>query len=72
MMTEAIPTRALVQRVRWHTGLSQAAFALTFGIDPEHLREVEGGEADPDPVLAAYLKVIDQAPELVLQALDAA
>jgi putative transcriptional regulator len=71
-MPDAIPTRALVQRVRWHTGLSQAAFALTFGIDPEHLREVEGGEADPDPALAAYLKVIDQAPELVLQALDAA
>lgn len=72
MTTEAIPTRALVQRVRWHVGLSQEAFALTFGIDPERLRELEGGDVEADAVMTAYLKVIDQAPELVLQALEAA
>jgi putative transcriptional regulator len=69
---DTIPTRALVQRVRWHIGLSQEAFALAFGIDPERLREVEGDDTIPDPVLAAYLRVIDQAPELVRKALDAA
>jgi len=72
MTTEAIPTHALVQRVRWHVGLSQEAFALTFGIDPDRLRELEGGDDEADPVLAAYLRVIDQSPELVLRALDAA
>jgi putative transcriptional regulator len=69
---DAIPARALVQRVRWHTGLSQSAFAAAFGIDPDRLRELERGGAEPDPVLQAYLRVIDRAPETVRQALGAA
>jgi DNA-binding transcriptional regulator YiaG len=69
---DIIPTRALVQRVRWHIGLTQEAFALAFGIDPDRLRDLEGGEAPADPVLEAYLRVIDQAPDLVRKTLDAA
>ncbi len=70
--SDAVPARALVQRVRWHIGLTQQAFALAFGIDPERLRDLEGGEAEPDPVLQAYLRVIDQSPDLVRKALAAA
>ncbi|MDQ0465912.1 DNA-binding transcriptional regulator YiaG [Caulobacter ginsengisoli] len=69
---DAVPARALVQRVRWHVGLSQKAFALAFGIDPDRLRDLEGGDSAPDPVLQAYLRVIDQSPDLVRKALDAA
>jgi putative transcriptional regulator len=69
---DVVPARALVQRVRWHIGLTQEAFALAFGIDPERLRDLECGEAAADPVLQAYLRVIDHAPDLVREALDAA
>ena len=66
---EAVAPSALVHRVRWHTGLSQAEFAAAFAIDPEHLRALERGAAQPDSVLVAYLTVIDRAPELVRSAL---
>ncbi|MFZ5670810.1 MAG: helix-turn-helix domain-containing protein [Pseudomonadota bacterium] len=66
----ATPSAAtLARKARWHTGLSQEAFALTFRIDPERLGRIERGEVEPDPVLGAYLRVIDRDPGLVLMAL---
>jgi DNA-binding transcriptional regulator YiaG len=59
----------MVRQVRWHTGLSQQAFARTFRIDPDRLGWIERGEVEPDPVLEAYLRVIDRNPHLVLAAL---
>lgn len=59
----------LARKVRWHVGLSQQAFALTFRIDPERLGWIERGEVEPDPALEAYLRVIDRAPHMVLAAL---
>jgi DNA-binding transcriptional regulator YiaG len=62
--------RALVQRVRWGTGLTQEAFARTFRLDVEALTEIEAGRALPDATLLAYLQVIEWRPEAVLDALD--
>ena len=64
--------RALVQAVRWRTGLSQADFATTFHIDQTLLQDLEHGDARLDPALAAYLRVIDHAPEVVRAALGRA
>lgn len=64
--------RALVQAVRWRTGLSQADFAATFHIDLSLLQDLEHGDARLDAALAAYLRVIDHAPEIVRAALGRA
>ena len=66
---DAAPARALVQRVRWHTGLSQSDFADVYGIELEHLRALECGALAPDRALVAYLTVIDRAPDMVQAAL---
>jgi putative transcriptional regulator len=63
-------SRALVHRVRWHTGLSQSEFAGVYGIDLDHLRALESGAVQPDQALVAYLTVIDRAPETVRSALQ--
>ena len=68
---DAIRPSALVHRVRWHTGLSQAAFAEAYRIDPDHLRALERGAVQPDSALVAYLTVIDRQPALVRGALQA-
>jgi putative transcriptional regulator len=64
--------RALVQAVRWRTGLSQAEFADAFRIDLPLLEDLEHGDARPDAALTAYLRVIDHAPEVVRAALGRA
>lgn len=64
--------RALVQAVRWRTGLSQADFARVFHIDRSLLEDLERGDARPDTALTAYLRVIDHAPEVVREALERA
>jgi putative transcriptional regulator len=66
---DAVSSRALVQRVRWHTGLSQIEFADVFGIDLGHLRALERGAVQPERALVAYLTVIDCAPDTVRAAL---
>jgi len=67
---DRLPASTLARQVRWHVGLSQQAFAATFRIDPERLGWIERGEVEPDPVLEAYLRVIDRDPHLVLAALS--
>jgi DNA-binding transcriptional regulator YiaG len=62
--------RALVQGVRWRSGLSQDEFARAFCIPARQLAALELGEARPDPALTAYLRVIDHAPDVVREALD--
>ena len=64
--------RALVQAVRWRTGLSQAEFADAFHIDLTLLEDLERGDARPDAALTAYLRVIDHAPQVVRAALGRA
>jgi DNA-binding transcriptional regulator YiaG len=62
-------SRAVVQKVRWHTGLTQSQFAETFRIGLDWLRDLEMGRARPDAPLVAYLRVIDRAPDVVRAAL---
>jgi DNA-binding transcriptional regulator YiaG len=66
---DAITSRALIHRVRWHTGLSQSEFASAYDIDLDHLRALERGAVQPDRALVAYLTVIDRAPDAVRAAL---
>ena len=66
---DGVASSALIHRVRWHTGLSQAEFAAAYRIDPAKLRDLERGLVQPDSALVAYLTVIDRAPELVRAAL---
>ncbi len=66
---DSVASRALIHRVRWHTGLSQADFAAAYRIGLDHLRDLERGLARPDSALVAYLTVIDRAPEVVRAAL---
>ena len=66
---DMVASRALIHRVRWHTGLSQSDFADAYGIDLDHLKALEQGAVLPDRALVAYLTVIDRAPEVVRAAL---
>ena len=68
---DAVASSALVHRVRWHTGLTQAEFAEAYRIDPDLLRALERGQIHPDSALVAYLTVIDRAPEMVRATLHA-
>lgn len=70
--SRARSARALVQAVRWRTGLSQADFAQVFRIDLTLLEDLEHGDARPDSALTAYLRVIDHAPDVVRAALGRA
>jgi putative transcriptional regulator len=60
----------LVRRVRRSTGLSQPAFAARFRINPARVRDLERGRTTADSALAAYLKVIVAAPDVVIAALE--
>jgi DNA-binding transcriptional regulator YiaG len=62
--------RALVQGVRWRSGLSQDEFARAFCIPLAQLEALELGQARPDAALTAYLRVIDHAPDVVREALE--
>jgi len=64
--------RALVQGVRWRSGLSQEEFARAFCIPLAQLTALELGEARPAAALTAYLRVIDHAPDVVREALERA
>lgn len=64
--------RALVQAVRWRSGLSQGEFARAFHIPLDQLTALESGQVRPDAALTAYLRVIDHAPEAVGEALGRA
>ena len=66
---DVVSSRALIHRVRWHTGLSQNDFADAYGIDLDHLKALEQGAVLPDRALVAYLTVIDRAPDTVRAAL---
>ena len=68
---DAVRPSAMVQRVRWHAGMSQSDFADAFHIDLAQLRHLESGAVQPDSALVAYLTVIDRAPQVVRMILAA-
>lgn len=66
-----VPIRVDVKAIRRRTGLTQAGFAASFGLSLHALRNWEQGKRQPDPAARAYLRVIELAPEVVRQALQA-
>ena len=58
-----------IAAIRKRLGLSQARFALCFGISPATLRDWEQGRRHPEGPAKVLLRVIDKEPEAVLRAL---
>ena len=63
------PLTSAAIRKRLH--LSQARFALTFGMSAATLRDWEQGRRHPEGPAKVLLRVIDKEPEAVLRALHA-
>ena len=57
-----------IRRLRNRLGLSQEAFARTYGIPLANIRQYEIGRHMPPPAVRAYLKVIGAEPEMVAKA----
>jgi putative transcriptional regulator len=60
---------AYARHVRWKLGLSQTEFAVRFHIPIGTLRDWEQHRTKPDSAAAAYLRVIADNPDAVLQVL---
>ncbi len=67
-----VPPKMDVRAVRAKTGLSQDAFASSFGFTVHQVRQWEQGRNRPLGAMRAYLLVIDRRPEVVREALEAA
>ena len=65
----AVPAAVDVRAVRRRIGLSQAAFARRFGINPRTVQDWEQGHYRPDPMARALLTIIAREPEAVRRAL---
>jgi DNA-binding transcriptional regulator YiaG len=59
------PPQSDVKQVRERLGLSQAEFALRFGLELATVQNWEQGRYRPDPAAQLALKLIDSHPELV-------
>jgi DNA-binding transcriptional regulator YiaG len=59
------PPQSDVKHVRERLGLSQAEFALRFGLELATVQNWEQGRYRPDPAAQLALKLIDSHPELV-------
>jgi putative transcriptional regulator len=57
-----------IRMLRGRLGLSQEAFARTYGIPLANIRQYEIGRHMPPPAVRAYLKVIAAEPERVAKA----
>lgn len=60
-----------IRMLRGRLGLSQEAFARTYGIPLANIRQYEIGRHMPPPAVRAYLKVIAAEPEVVAKAVGA-
>lgn len=67
-----VPPEMDVRAVRVKTGLSQDAFASSFGFTVHQIRQWEQGRNRPLGAMRAYLLVIDREPAVVQRALEAA
>ena len=65
-----IPAELDVKAIRKKTGLTQEAFAYSFGFTIEQIRSWEQGRARPFGGVCAYLMVIDRDHESVARILD--
>lgn len=67
--TVTVPEHVDVAKLRHRFGLSQAAFARTFGLDVTALHAWEQGRRRPDRAARVLLAVIAKEPQAVLRAL---
>jgi putative transcriptional regulator len=67
--TVVVPEKVDVASVRRRLGLSQAAFARTFGLDVTAIHAWEQGRRRPDRAARVLLAVIAREPKAVLRAL---
>jgi putative transcriptional regulator len=67
--TVTVPEHVDVASLRHRLGLSQAAFARTFGLDVTALHAWEQGRRRPDRAARVLLAVIAKEPQAVLRAL---
>jgi putative transcriptional regulator len=67
--TVTVPERVDVAKLRHRLGLSQAAFARSFGLDVTALHAWEQGRRRPDRAARILLAVIAKEPQAVLRAL---
>ena len=58
-----------IRKIRHKLGLSQEAFAATYGIPLANIRQYEIGRHMPPPAVRAYLRVIDAEPERAARAI---
>ena len=58
-----------IRQLRNKLGLSQEAFARTFGIPLANIRQYEIGRHMPPPAVRAYLTVIEAEPERAARAM---
>jgi putative transcriptional regulator len=61
-----------IRKLRNRLGMSQEAFAKTYGIPLANIRQYEIGRHMPPPAVRAYLKVIEAEPEVVAKAVGEA
>jgi putative transcriptional regulator len=69
--TVNVPKTVDIAKLRHRLGLSQAAFARTFGLDVTALHAWEQGRRRPDRAARVLLAVIAKEPQAVLRALAA-
>jgi putative transcriptional regulator len=67
--TVTVPEKVDVAKLRHRLGLSQTAFAQTFGLDVTALHAWEQGRRRPDRAARVLLAVIAKEPQAVLRAL---
>ncbi len=67
--TVKVPEEVDVAKLRHRLGLSQAAFARTFGLDVTALHAWEQGRRRPDRAARVLLAVIAKEPQAVMRAL---
>jgi putative transcriptional regulator len=66
-----VPDRVDVKAIRRKLGMSQAAFAASFGFALDAVQNWEQGRRRPEGAARAFLKVIEREPEAVRRALAA-
>ena len=58
-----------IRMLRNRLGLTQEAFAATYGIPVANIRQYEMGRHMPPPAVRSYLKVIGEEPEVAARAI---
>jgi len=64
-----VPAKVDVRKIRARLGLSQEAFAETYGFALSAVRDWEQGRRSPERSARILLKIVDKEPEAVTRAL---